>query len=65
MAKKNRIPDPPMPSKMRHYSRDVSEDTQKALNAIISDTVKTAKHTIKRFKAESYLIDGAYGKRRR
>ena len=64
MAKKNRIPDPPMPTKMRHYSRDVSEDTQKALNAIISDTVKTAKHTLKRFKAESYLIDGDYGKRR-
>ena len=64
MAKKNRIPDPPMPSKMHHYSRDVSEDTEKALNAIISDAVKTAKHTIKQFKAESYLIDGTYGKRR-
>lgn len=64
MSKRSRIPDPPVPSKMRHYSRDVSEDTEKALNAIISDTVKTAKHTIKRFKAESYLIDGDYGKRR-
>jgi len=61
MAKKNRIPDPPMPSKMRHYSRDVSEDTQKALNAIISDTVKTAKHTIKRFKAEKSPTTGSAG----
>lgn len=38
----NRIPEPPMPEKLRHYSSDTREDTKKALDTLITESLEKA-----------------------
>lgn len=64
MSKRKRMPAPPMPEKLNRYTRVAAEDTQKDLDAILSDARKTAKHAAKQRRNTAYFIDGAYGKRR-
>lgn len=64
MSKRKRMPAPPMPAKLNRYTRVTAEDTQKDLDAILSDARKTAKHAAKQRRNTAYFIDGAYGKRR-
>lgn len=64
MPKRKRMPTPPMPAKLNRYTRAAAEDTQRDLDAILSDARKTAKHAAKQRRNTAYFIDGAYGKRR-
>lgn len=40
MSKRKRMPAPPMPEKLNRYTRVAAEDTQKDLDAILSDARK-------------------------
>ena len=47
MPKRNRMSAPPMPAKLKHYTRDAAEDTQQAIDSLLSHARKTAKRTLK------------------
>ena len=64
MPKRNCMSAPPMPAKLKHYTRDAAEDTQQAIDSLLSHARKTAKRTLKRFRGDTSLIIGPYGKRR-
>lgn len=64
MPKRNCMSAPPMPAKLKHYTRDAAEDTQQAIDSLLSHARKTAKCTLKRFRGDTSLIIGPYGKRR-
>ena len=58
---KRKIPDPPLPTKMTHYDRHVSEDD---IDSILKDSIRTARHASKKLRKDSDLIEGEYGQRR-
>ena len=67
MAKKRRTPPTPkMPDRVEHYYRAFREDTADGLEAILTESRKTAKRAFNKHHLGSLdLLESEYGKRRR